>query len=160
MTGELQQLINGAMGGTAPFMGKHVHNLDPKKRLTIPSVWRDTVGEARCLYLMPGIDRPCLMLLPPPVMAALAQRMQGLQLSNPEEMDLMLTVASESDHLAFDAQGRIRVKDEHLALAGLGENGVVMAGAFNRIELWSAENWEHRRAASPGLPTAAKSLKV
>jgi DNA-binding transcriptional regulator/RsmH inhibitor MraZ len=72
----------------------------------------------------------------------------------------MLTVASESDHLPFDAQGRIRVKDEHLALAGLGDGPVILAGAFNRIELWSAANWENRRASSPALPAAAKSLKV
>jgi MraZ protein len=159
MSNELQQLIASAGGGSAPFMGKHVHSLDPKKRLTIPSVWRDVVGEAKSLYLMPGIDRPCLMLLPPPVMAQLMQRMEGMHLSDPEEMELMLTVASESDHLSFDAQGRVRVNDEHLGFAGL-EGEVVLAGAFNRIELWNPDAWAARKKSASGLSTAAKSLKM
>lgn len=140
-------------------MGRHVHNLDPKKRLTVPSVWRNVLGETGNLYLMPGIERPCLMLLPEGVMARLVERLQGLQLSNPEEMELMLTVASESDHLTFDAQGRIRVKDEHLDLAGLSGE-VVMAGAFNRIELWNPENWAARGKAASTLATAARALKM
>jgi len=159
MSQELQQLIAGVSGGQAPFMGRHVHNLDPKKRLTIPSVWRDLAGDQKSLYLMPGIERPCLMLLPPSVMAQLMRRMEGLQLSDPQEMELMLTVASESDHLSFDAQGRVRVNDEHLAFAGL-EGEVVLAGAFNRIELWNPKAWEERKRSSSGLAAAAKSLNV
>lgn len=159
MSTELHKLIAGSGGGQAPFMGRHAHNLDPKKRLTIPSVWRDLVGEAKSLYLMPGIGRPCLMLLPPPAMAQLMQRMESMQLSNPEEMELMLTVASESDHLTFDAQGRIRIKDDHLAYAGLTAE-VVLAGAFHHIELWTPEAWAERRGNSAGLAAAAKSLKM
>jgi MraZ protein len=139
-------------------MGRHAHRLDPKKRLTIPSGWRSLMGESG-VYLMPGISRPCLMLMPEAVMSGFVSRLQGMQLSNPEEMDLMLTLASESDHLMFDAQGRIRIKDDHLAYAGLtGE--VVLASAFNRIECWSPENWESRASTSANLTDAAKALKM
>lgn len=159
MSAELQQLLISSNGGNAPFMGKHVHNLDPKKRLTVPSVWRSLLGENGNLYLMPGIERPCLMLMPEAVMAQFVQKLQGMHLSNPEEMDLMLTVASESDHLNFDAQGRIRVKDEHLDYAGLtGE--IVLAGAFNRIELWNPEHFATRGKSSASLATAARALKM
>jgi len=146
-------------GARAPFMGKHVHNLDPKKRLTVPSVWRNLLGENGNLYLMPGIERPCLVLMPEAVMAKFVEKLQGLQLSNPAEMDLMLTVASESDHLTFDAQGRVRVKDEHLDYAGLNSE-VVLAGAFNRIELWTPENWAARGKAAAGLASAARALNM
>ncbi len=108
---------------------------------------------------MPGLGRACLMLLPEPAMQRFLENMQSLQLSDPDQMDLMLTVASESDHLGFDAQGRIRVKDEHMAYAGLtGE--VILAGAFNHIELWNPENWEQRRSSAPNLANAAKALKL
>jgi MraZ protein len=110
------------------------------------------------VFLMPGIDRSCLMLMPEAVMSQFVQKLQGMHLSNPEEMELMLTLASESDHLNFDVQGRIRVKDEHLAYAGLtGE--VVLASAFNRIELWNPENWEARSSSATGLANAARALK-
>lgn len=158
MSIEINQLLSSASGAQAPFMGKHAHKLDPKKRLTVPSGWRSLMGEGG-VFLMPGIDRACLQLLPGPVMTQFMQKLQGMQLSNPEEMELMLTLASESDHLNFDVQGRIRVKDEHLDYAGLtGE--VILAGAFNRIELWSPENWETRKPHSPGLAGAAKALGI
>jgi MraZ protein len=158
MSSEISQLLSGSGGAQAPFMGRHVHRLDPKKRLTIPSGWRNLMGQTG-IFLMPGIERSCLMLMPEAVMSQFVQKLQGMQLSNPEEMELMLTLASESDHLTFDAQGRIRVKDEHLGYAGLtGE--VVLASAFNRIELWNPENWEARSSSSTGLASAAKALKL
>lgn len=156
MSVEINQLLMGSGGAQAPFMGRHVHKLDPKKRLTIPSAWRSLMGEGG-VYLMPGIDRPCLMLMPQTVMAKFMEKLQGLQLSNPDEMDLMLTVASESDHLDFDAQGRIRIKDEHLGFADLSGE-IMMAAAFNRIELWEPKQYESRRKESSGLATAARSL--
>lgn len=111
------------------------------------------------VFLMPGIGRPCLMLMPEAVMSGFVNKLQGMQLSNPEEMDLMLTLASESDHLNFDAQGRIRIKDEHLDYAGLtGE--VILASAFNRIECWNPEHWETRASASATLTAAAKALNL
>lgn len=111
------------------------------------------------VYLMPGLSRSCLMLMPEAVMSGFVSKLQGMQLSNPEEMELMLTLASESDHLMFDAQGRIRIKDDHLAYAGLtGE--VILASAFNRIECWNPENWEARSSGSPTLTDAAKALQM
>ncbi|MDF3130205.1 hypothetical protein P0Y35_13440 [Kiritimatiellaeota bacterium B1221] len=158
MSSEITQLLSAAGGAQAPFMGKHVHKLDPKKRLTVPSGWRTLMGEGG-VFLMPGINRACLTLMSAPVMTQFMQKLQGLMLSNPEEMELMLTLASESDHLNFDVQGRIRVKDEHLAYAGLSGE-VILASAFNRIELWSPENWEARKPQSPGLAGAAKALGI
>lgn len=158
MSSEISQLLVGASGAQAPFMGKHAHKLDPKKRLTIPAAWRDLMGSTG-VYVMPGVERACLMLMPQPVMSELMSRMQGLMLSNPEEMDLMLTVASESDHLQFDAQGRIRIKDEHLAYAQL-QGEVVLAGAFNRIELWDPSQLASRTEGAAGLAAAARALKM
>jgi MraZ protein len=158
MSPDVSQLLTGSGGAGAPFMGRHVHRLDPKKRLTIPSGWRSLMGETG-VFLMPGIGRSCLMLMPQEVMSGFVSKLQGMQLSNPEEMDLMLTLASESDHLSFDAQGRIRIKDEHLEYAGLtGE--VILASAFNRIECWNPEQWEARASASANLTEAAKALKM
>ncbi len=158
MSTEINQLLSTAGGAQAPFMGKHAHKLDPKKRLTIPSGWRSLMGESG-VFLMPGINRACLTLMSGPVMTQFMQKLQGKMLSSPEEMELMLTLASESDHLNFDVQGRIRVKDEHLNYAGL-TGGVVLAGAFNHIELWSPENWEARKPQSPGLAAAAKAIGI
>lgn len=158
MSPDVSQLLTGSGGAAAPFMGRHTHRLDPKKRLTIPSGWRDLMGDGG-VFLIPGIGRSCLMLMPEAVMSGFVSRLQGMQLSNPEEMDLMLTLASESDHLTFDAQGRIRIKDDHLSYAGL-TGDVILAGALNRIECWNPEHWEARASGSANLAEAAKALKM
>lgn len=156
MSSEFNQALAGAGGAQAPFMGKHVHKLDPKRRLTIPSGWRNLIGDN--VYLMPGMDgRRCLMLVPPRVMTEVLTRLRDMKFADAEQMDLSLEVAMSSDHLQFDAQGRIRVKDDHLALAELtGE--VVLAGAINRIELWNPDLLKAR--ASSGITNAAKALDV
>ena len=157
MSLEVNQVLAGAGGAQAPFMGKHVHKLDPKKRLTIPSGWRELMG-GDGVYLMPGLDgRQCLMLMPQPVMTDVLSRLQNMKFSNAEHMDLTLEVAMESDHLRFDAQGRIRVKDDHLALAELSGE-VVLAGAINRVELWNPELLKSRTSA--GITNAAKALDM
>ena len=37
--------LEAEIKGLGMFVGEFSHNLDPKRRLTIPSVWRAQVGE-------------------------------------------------------------------------------------------------------------------
>lgn len=158
MSSAAQQVLSASGGAQAPFMGKYVHKLDPKKRLTIPAGWRGLMGEDEGVYVMPGLGgRACLMLMSQTVMTGMLSRLQDMKFSDPEQMDLMLEVAMASDHLQFDAQGRIRVNDDHLAQADLAGE-VVLAGAINRVELWNPERLKER--ASAGLTNAAKALDM
>ena len=43
--------------------------------------------------------------------------------------------------MAWDSQGRIRIKDELLACAKIADQ-VKLVGAFDRFELWSPELWK------------------
>lgn len=157
MSSEAQQVLSASGGVQAPFMGKYVHKLDPKKRLTIPSGWRELMG-GDGVFVMPGLGgRSCLMLMSQAVMTGMLTRMQDMKFSDPEQMDLMLEVAMASDHLQFDAQGRIRIKDDHLVQADLAGE-IVLAGAINRIEVWNPDLLKQR--ASAGLSNAAKALDM
>ena len=46
-------------------------------------------------------------------------------------------MGENSEQVALDVQGRIRIKDRLLKFAMLEEK-VVMVGALNRVQLWSA----------------------
>jgi DNA-binding transcriptional regulator/RsmH inhibitor MraZ len=61
--------------------------------------------------------------------------------------------------LEWDGQGRIRVKDELMASAGLSTE-VVLVGALDVIELWSPENWDAEKNAgdAPSLGDAAREI--
>lgn len=157
--GDLQQLLASAGSGAPTFLGKFTHNLDPKKRLTIPSGWRDLLGEDKTLYVLPGMGRPCLMLMPRAAMTQMIQRIEQLSVSDPSAMDQVLALASESESVNLDAQGRIRVKDDLMERAGL-DGEIILAGAWSKIELWNASRFDEWKKDAPALGDAAKALGI
>jgi MraZ protein len=143
----------------APFFGKATHNLDPKKRLTIPAKWRNLVGEEQAVFLIPGVERPCLMLFTAAGLERMMAELEKSAASNPEQADISMALGESGDHLVFDSQGRIRVSDEHLEMVGLS-GAVHMVGALNRIELWDEATFTAHRKQAPSSGTAATLLKV
>jgi MraZ protein len=129
------------------FVGNFLHTLDPKRRLTIPSQWREQVGCPEQVYVLPGIDLPCLSVFPAREMARRLERIRGLSIGDGKGRNFMRTLASRSELLPWDAQGRIRVKDELLDYAGL-KSDVVLIGAFECFELWSPEKWKLHQESS------------
>ena len=60
------------MQGDAVFSGSAMHALDPKRRVTIPSGWRDAMGRPAYVFVMADPHEKCLRLLT-------NERMQGIQ---------------------------------------------------------------------------------
>ncbi len=129
------------------FVGSYRHLLDPKKRLTIPSSWRQQVGQPEEVYVLPGINEPCLLVFPARDMAKRLARANSLSVADVVGRQFMRTLASQSDLMGWDGQGRIRVKDELMDYAGI-KSEVVLVGAFEMFELWSPEKWKQQQASS------------
>ncbi len=125
----------------ALFVGAFQHSLDPKKRLTIPSVWRALIGEPKSLYVLPDFKERCLNLIPASEMAHKLEKLRQYPLSNAKAQAFLAKLGSSSDLLAWDSQGRIRISDKLLNFAGIGEQ-VVLEGAFSKFRLWAAEHRE------------------
>ena len=53
MVAEVNGDRDSVMSGQGIFVGRFTHSLDPKKRLTIPAVWRAQVGTPKSLYVLP-----------------------------------------------------------------------------------------------------------
>jgi MraZ protein len=129
------------------FVGNYRHLLDPKKRLTIPSSWREQVGLPEQVYVLPGVNEPCLLVFPSREMAKRLARVQSLSVADVVGRNFLRTLASRSDLMGWDGQGRIRVKDELMDYAGITSE-VVLVGAFEMFELWSPEKWKQQQASS------------
>ena len=67
--------------------------------------------------------------------------MRNVSIADEEGRQLARTLASRSDLVSWDAQGRIRVDDELLRYAGL-VNQVVLVGTFDGFELWNPDLWK------------------
>ncbi|MCS6771130.1 MAG: hypothetical protein NZ740_03800 [Kiritimatiellae bacterium] len=132
---------------TGVFVGQFRHLLDPKKRLTIPSQWRDQVGEPQQLFVMPGVDQRCLTVFPARELANRIERIKSMSVGDGKGRDFMRLLGSRSELLSWDAQGRIRVKDELLDYAGL-QSDVVLVGALECFELWSPDLWQKHQESS------------
>lgn len=159
MTGKKQDVVGGQPGMLqGVFVGTFQHLLDPKKRLTIPSVWREQVGVPEQLYVMPGINVPCLCVFSARDMARRLERIRSLSIADETGRPFLRSLASRSDLVPWDAQGRIRVKDELLDAAGLSSE-VVLVGAFEFFELWSPARWKQQQESSAAMPNLGEAAR-
>ncbi|MGN0854959.1 MAG: division/cell wall cluster transcriptional repressor MraZ [Kiritimatiellia bacterium] len=117
------------------LVGRFDHNLDPKKRFTIPSEWRAVLGDPAYVYVMPDRRERCLNLIPQAEMEARLEELRKKALLDPALNAAYQTIGAMSDLLPLDGQGRIRVSDKLLQFANLTTT-VAMVGSIRMVKLW------------------------
>ena len=129
------------------LVGKFYHTLDEKKRLTIPSEWRDAMGmdaedknSREYVYIFPNEVEDCLDLVP---MREMQQIHDALSRADILENDPVATALAQSAQmLKVDTAGRIRISDELMEFAGIksvrGED-ITLVGSFNKGQIWSGK---------------------
>lgn len=128
-------VLAGEVEGISLFVGSFQHSLDPKKRLTIPAVWRAQVGKPESLYVLPDFHDRCLNVIPAAEMRLKLEKARQYALSNAKAQEFLRKLGANSDLVSWDTQGRIRICDKLLNFAGI-EDQVTMVGAFNKFQLW------------------------
>lgn len=135
------------------LIGKYTHDLDPKKRLTLPSKWRTDLGKK--VVVTNGLDNS-LFVFPVKEWEIVAQKLSQSGFGNQDTRSFnrfMLANAFEAD---VDAAGRIVIPDTLKIFARLGEK-VVLAGMYSRVELWDEHAWESNIAKVNGEADALAS---
>jgi MraZ protein len=132
-------VLASAVSGLGLLVGDYTHQLDPKRRLTIPSVWRSQMGEPASLFAMPDLHDKCLNIFPASVMLQKLEKLRTSSITDKRAMAFTAWLGENSDLMSWDSQGRIRIRDKLLAYAGLSSQ-VRMLGSVNRIQLWAPEN--------------------
>jgi len=119
------------------FIGEYKHSLDEKGRMAIPAKFRVLLKEGA--VATKGLDN-CLIVYPKKQWAALAEKLSNLPIGQSKSRAfarLMLSGAAEVD---FDSQGRINLPEYLRHFAGLKKK-VIVAGLYNRLEIWDEDNW-------------------
>ena len=132
-------ILENEIRGQGIFVSEFLHSLDPKRRLTIPSDWRAQVGTPRSLYVLPDVSRRCLCVFTTGEMTHRLRKIRHHSMSDKKARDFARVLASKSDLVGWDSQGRIRIKDELLDFAELTD-AVALVGAFDCFELWNPKN--------------------
>lgn len=120
------------------FVGRYDHNLDPKKRFTIPREWRAMMGDPEFVYVMADPVERCVNIIPSVEMESRLAKLREKALFDPALNQVLQTIGSNSEMPPVDGQGRIRISDRLLQFANLTTT-VAMVGAVRKIELWNPE---------------------
>ena len=123
------ELVSGGL------VGRYDYALDPKKRFTIPSVWRAVMGNPEYVYVMPDPKDRCVNIIPVVEMKSRLDELRKKALFDPALSDVLQTIGSNSEMPSVDGQGRIRISDKLLQFANLTTT-VAMLGAVRVIKLW------------------------
>ena len=127
-TAEVKSSWSGAL------VGRFDHALDPKKRFTIPSEWRASLGNV--VYVMPDRRERCLNLYSQEEMDVFLEQLRQKALLDPALNRAYQTIGAMSELLPFDGQGRIRVSDKLLQFANLTTT-VAIVGSVRMLKVYN-----------------------
>lgn len=137
------------------FLGTHEHSLDMKGRVILPSKFRDQLAEGAVITKV--LDG-CLAIYTAEEFEKVAQEMQESAKRGATERNVVRSFAGGAAEVDPDKQGRITIPPSLREFAHL-DREVIVAGVFNRIEIWDATKWgevnqegeQSLQGAQPGL---------
>ncbi len=120
------------------FVGSYTHSLDAKKRVFIPSKFREDLGDE--FYITRKFDT-YLSIYTADDWAAYVEKIEKLPESVAGEIQDFIIGAAQK--CCPDSNGRIIIDERLMKHAGIGKN-VVFVGAGRQIRAWSEELWNER----------------
>ncbi len=120
------------------FIGEYKHTIDDKGRLAIPVKFRGDL--AKGAVVTRGLDTS-LFLFPKEEWDKLAQKLASLPLGQSNSRAFARLMLAGAMDVTLDKQGRLVLPEYLREYAGM-KKSIVIAGLFNRLELWDADTWD------------------
>ncbi|MDD4995575.1 MAG: division/cell wall cluster transcriptional repressor MraZ [Patescibacteria group bacterium] len=120
------------------FIGEFKHNLDEKGRLAVPVKFRSDL--AKGAVITRGIDK-CLFVYTMDEWRILANKLANLPISQAKARAFARLMLAGAMDVIPDKQGRINLPEYLRQYAGLSKEAVI-AGLYNRLEIWDSASWE------------------
>ena len=120
------------------FIGEYSHNLDEKGRLAIPKKFRKEL--AKGAVITRGLD-DCLFLYTNKEWGILAKKLANLPFSQANVRAFARLMLAGAMECSLDKQGRFVIPEYLRNYAGFKKE-IVVAGLYNRLELWHAAAWK------------------
>ncbi|KKU10838.1 MAG: cell division/cell wall cluster transcriptional repressor MraZ [Spirochaetes bacterium GWB1_48_6] len=119
------------------LIGEYNHSVDQKGRMAIPVRFRATFSSGAVITR--GIDK-CLFIFSKQEWDELAEKIAKLPLVQANSRAFARLMFAGAVNVELDSQGRVLVPDYLRHYADLAKQ-VVVAGVFNRLEVWDKSNW-------------------
>lgn len=128
------------------LLGEYQHNLDNKGRVAVPAKFKEKLAAGAIITR--GID-DCLFVFASKEWEALAQKLVALPLAQANSRAFVRLMLAGAVDVMLDNQSRILVPDYLRQYADLKKQ-VVIAGLYNRIEIWDAQKWQEYKKKTEG----------
>lgn len=137
------------------FIGEYNHSLDEKGRMNMPVKFRsDLTGGA---VVTRGLDH-CLFVYPKQEWKLMASRLAALPISQKNSRAFARLMLAGAWDVMLDGQGRVMIP-EYLRHYASIEKHIIVAGLYNRIEIWDEDAWrEYKDTAEKGSDEIAESM--
>ncbi len=129
---------------SASFAGQETRKFDQGNRIAIPTMFRKDLGES-FIVLKSIQNEPCLVLFSEEEWIRFSDGVTEAY-EGRKQAAVQRKLASMSDKVTVDKQGRITLKEDFKAHAMLVSE-VLAVGTMNRVELWAPEVWDEWNAA-------------
>jgi len=138
------------------FIGEYYLSVDEKGRLSIPVKFRSQLS--RGAVVTRGLDSS-LFLYTEKEWKNLAEKLAGLPISRANTRAFSRLMLAGAMDLVMDKQGRVIVPDYLRDFAGIAKK-VVVAGLYNRLELWDETKWmKYKKDTEKGSSDIAEALE-
>lgn len=138
------------------FIGEYTFKLDQKKRVAIPVKFRKSLGKKAVITR--GLDS-CLFMYSLKEWQDLAQKLSSLPMAQADVRGFARLMLAGAMEVNIDSLGRILIPD-YLKKYALLSKKVVIAGLFNRIEIWNDREWDsYKQKTEKEVGNIAERLK-
>ncbi len=119
------------------FIGEYTHSIDQKGRLAVPTKFRSDLEQGAVVTR--GLDG-CLVVYTAGEWEKLATKLSQLPISKANTRAFSRFMLSGAMDVQVDKQGRVMIPEYLRSYAEIKKK-VVIAGLYNRLEIWEEEKW-------------------
>ena len=120
------------------FVGEYRHSIDEKGRLAVPAKFRNELVKGAVVTR--GLDAS-LFVFPLEEWDKLAEKIASLPLGQANSRAFARLMLAGAMDVELDKQGRIIIP-EYLRKYASIKKAAVVAGLYNRLEIWDAAKWD------------------
>jgi MraZ protein len=126
------------------FIGEYQHTIDEKGRIMIPTKFRAALSKGAVVTR--GLDR-CLFVYPMDSWKELAEKLTKLPISQSKSRAFARLMLAGAMDATPDKQGRMMLP-EYLRDYASANKKVVVAGLYDRLEIWDEKSWNKYKSAT------------
>ncbi|WP_133129568.1 division/cell wall cluster transcriptional repressor MraZ [Legionella yabuuchiae] len=150
------------------FRGINSISIDGKGRLSVPTRYRDALGQDRAsLVVTIDTEETCLLLYPASQWQVIEDNLQRMPSFNATARRIQRLLIGHATDVELDSNGRILLPPLLRDYAHLSKR-VVLIGQGNKFEVWDESLWQSKReqwlaeeaSREDGLPDEMKTFSL